>query len=379
MPNVYISEVGMTRFGRREQSLEKLMQEAYINAVGDGSGQGLNSGIDMVFVGCMNPDEFTGTSNLATLITDRFGLYQTPSVRIENAPGTGSAAFEQGYNAIASGRFNRVLIVAGEKMTSLPTPMVTRILSKLIDEEERRYGATMPAMAALVTRRYMHDYGLTREELARAAVKNHANGMNNPYAQFQKEVSIEDVLGSKMIADPLRLYDCASIADGACAVVLTSKKTDVEVTGIGHATDLLSVQHRNTFTSFTATKVAANRAYRMAGRKPSDIDVAEVHDAFTILEYINPEDLGFFKPGKSIKHVVKGETGMDGHLPINPSGGLKARGHPVGATGLAQICEIAWQLKGEAGKRQVDADIGLCHNIGGFGNNILVTIMEGSH
>jgi acetyl-CoA acetyltransferase len=179
-----------------------------------------------------------------------------------------------------------------------------------------------------------------------------------------------------MIADPLRLYDCASIADGACAAILTSKKTDVRVAGIGHATDYLSLQYRDSLTSFNATKLAANRAYERAKKTPKDIDVAEVHDAFTILEFVNPEDLGFFRPGASISAVVKGKTGLKGDLPINTSGGLKARGHPVGATGLAQICEIVWQLRGEAGDRQVSADVGLCHNIGGFVNNNIVTILE---
>ncbi len=179
-----------------------------------------------------------------------------------------------------------------------------------------------------------------------------------------------------MIADPLHLYDCAPICDGACAVVLTSKKTNVMVSGIGHATDYLSLQNRDSLTSFSATKTAAKRAYENAKVKPKDIDVAEVHDAFSILEIVNPEDLGFFKPGEGASALSSGKTGLHGEMPINTSGGLKARGHPVGATGLAQICEIVWQLRGEAGKRQVKAKIGLCHNIGGFVNNNIVTIME---
>jgi acetyl-CoA C-acetyltransferase len=222
----------------------------------------------------------------------------------------------------------------------------------------------------------MHEYGLSREDLAYAAVKNHHNGTKNPYAQFQKEIKVEDVLKSKIVAEPLRLFDCASIADGACAVILTSNKTNVKVSGIGHATDFLSLQYRDSLTSFNATRVAAKRAFERANRRPKDIDVAEIHDAFTILEFVNPEDLGFFKPGESAAALVNGKTGLSGELPINPSGGLKARGHPVGATGLAQICEIVWQLRGEADKRQVSANIGLCHNIGGFGNNNLVTILE---
>jgi len=371
MTKVYISDVGMNKFGKSKESLQTLMYEAYSNTMTSEEPK-----FDAVFVGSMNPDEFVGDSNFATLIVDHFGLYQTPSIRIDNAPASGSAAFEQAYFSIASGHYDRVLVLAGEKMSGLATSIVTRILSKLIDSYERSTGATMPALAALVTRRYMHDYGLSREDLALAAVKNHHNGSLNPYAQFQKEITVEAVLKSKMIADPLRLYDCASIADGACAAILTSKKTDVRVAGIGHATDYLSLQYRDSLTSFNATKLAAKRAYERANKTPKDIDVAEVHDAFTILEFVNPEDLGFFKPGDSIAALVEGKTSLNGNLPINPSGGLKARGHPVGATGLAQICEIVWQLRGEAGKRQVSADVGLCHNIGGFVNNNIVTILE---
>ena len=371
MAGVYISDIGLTKFGRRKDSLQSLMYEAYKQAT-----KAQESQFDAVFIGCMNPDEFVGDSNFATLIVDHLGLYQTPSIRIDNAPASGSAAFEQAFFSIESGHYNKVLVLAGEKMTNLPTAINTRILSKLIDRYERSTGATMPALAALVTRRYMHDYGLSREELAHAAVKNHHNGTLNPYAQFQKEITLEDVLKSRMISDPLRLYDCASICDGACAVILKSNKTDVKVTGIGHATDFLSLQFRDSLTSFNATKIAAKRAYQMANRLPKDIDVAEVHDAFTILEIVNPEDLGFFKPGEGAAALIDGKTGLSGELPINPSGGLKARGHPVGATGLAQICEIVWQLRGEAGKRQVPANIGLCHNIGGFVNNNIVTILE---
>ena len=371
MVKVYVSDVGMTKFGKRKESLQGLIYEAFTNAISDEKPD-----FDAVFIGSMNPDEFTGDSNIATLIVDHLGLYQTPSVRIENAPASGSAAFEQAFFSIASGYYEKVLVLAAEKMSDPPTHIATRIISKLVDKYERSCGATMPALAALVTRRYMYEYKLSREELALAAVKNHHNGTLNPYAQFQKEISVEDVLESKMIAEPLHLYDCASICDGACAVVLTSRKTDVKVTGLGHATDYLSLHYRDSLTSFNATKVAARRAYEMAHRQPGDMDVAEVHDAFTILEIVNPEDLGFFKPGEGVDALISGKTKLSGELPINTSGGLKARGHPVGATGLAQICEIAWQLRGEAGKRQVHADIGLCHNIGGFVNNNIVTILE---
>jgi acetyl-CoA C-acetyltransferase len=279
--------------------------------------------------------------------------------------------------AVASGFYENILVLGGEKMTHLPTENVTRILAKVISPGERAQGATMPALAALVTRRYMHDFALDRKTLGLVAVKNHHNGSLNPYAHFQKEVGLDTVLASRIVSDPLRLYDCAPISDGACGVVLSCNRGEVNVSGIGHATDTLALSHRNSFQGFFSTQAAARQAYSMAKITKSDIDVAEVHDAFTTFEIIDCEDLGFFKRGEGGKALEDGVTSLGGQLPINPSGGLKSRGHPVGASGLAQIIEICWQLRGEAEKRQVDgARCGLAQSIGGLANNNLVTIME---
>ncbi len=372
MAQVFVTGCGMTRFGKREESLPDLFLEAAHKAIKDSE----QKDVDAIFVGSMNPDEFTGVSNISTVIADNLGMIK-PSLRVETASSTGASVFHAAYMAVASGFYENVLVLAGEKMTHLPTQKVTKILAKVISPEERAYGATMPALAALVTRRYMHCFGLDRETLALVAVKNHHNGSLNPYAHFQKEVDSDTVLSSRVVADPLRLYDCAPISDGAAAVVLSASKGDIKVSGIGHATDTLALAHRDSLTGFRSTQVAAKRAYSMAKIKASDVDVAEVHDAFTMFEIIDCEDLGFFNKGEGGQALREGVTALDGQLPVNPSGGLKARGHPVGASGLAQIIEINWQLRGDGGKRQVDGSrLGLAQSIGGLANNNLITVLE---
>jgi len=362
----------MTKFGRSERSLLNLMAEAARTAL-------THAGIyefDAIYLGAMNPEEFVGDGCFAALFADYLGYAYIPSLRIETGTSSGAAAFFAAWTAVASGHYRRVLVVAGEKMTHLSTPRVAEILSRMIDPYERSYGATMPALAAMVTRAYMEEHGVGLKELALVSVKNHHNGTLNPYAHFQQEVSLEEVMESRMIADPLRLYHCCPISDGAAAALLTAEEQQVKVAGIGHGTDHPALRHRDSLTSFRATVAAAQRAYKMADKRPGDIQVAEVHDAFAPFEIISTEDLGFFPPGKGARALVKGRTALDGDLPINPSGGLKARGHPVGASGLAQIVEIVWQLKGEAEKRQVKARVGLSHSIGGLASNNWVTILE---
>jgi acetyl-CoA C-acetyltransferase len=372
---VYISNVGMTKFGVHINSLGKLMVEAATKAISELASS--EKSFDALFVGTMNPSEITGEDNIAALIADELGLVPIPAFRIENAPASGSTALHQAFFAVSSGFYNRVLVLAGEKMTGKSIQELSKLISKLTPLEERHLGITVPALTALLTRKYMNDYGLTREDLSLVAVKSHYNASMNPYAHFQKKINVEDVLSSPIVSEPLRLYDCAPISDGACAVVVTSEKKEVEVVGLGHEADTLFYQQREELSSFPASKKAAQDAYSMAGISPKDVDVVETHDAFTILELINSEDLGFFEKGKSVEALKNGVTGLNGDLPINPSGGLKAKGHPVGATGLAQVCELLWQIMGCVGKRQIDrAKVGLAHNIGGFGNNATVTILK---
>ena len=256
---VYISGVGMTKFGRSKDSLDKMMAEAAGLALQDA---GLDR-VDAIYIGVMNVEEFIGDSNFAALLTNTLHLTGIPSTRVETASSTGAGAFETAFYAVASGHMKDVLVLAGEKMTHLPTPKVTRILSEVIDRSERRYGATMPALAALIAQRYAKEYGLSssllEDILAQVAIKNHENGFLNPVAQFRKRITKDDYLKSQMVSYPLRLYDCAPITDGAAAMVLTSRPTSVIVSGIGHATDTMAVRHRFSLTSFNSTKEAARR------------------------------------------------------------------------------------------------------------------------
>jgi acetyl-CoA acetyltransferase len=375
---VYIAGVGMTKFGKSDQTLPELMVEAASKAFMDAR----VGTIDYILIGVMNAEEFTGESNVAALIADRLGLSGVPSSRVETASSTGSAVFESGFYAAASGYHRNVLVIAGEKMTHLPTARTTRILAEVIESNERTYGASMPALAAMIAQRYRHERRLSPERmqgiLAKVAIKNHYNGSLNRYAQFRKIINESDYFNSRWVSFPLRTFDCAPITDGAVAVILTAEKKLIRVSGLGHATDTLAVRHRDSFTSFKSTRLAALQAYNMATVNPKDISLAEVHDAFTPFEIIGTEDLGFFPPGEGWKAVEEGLTTIQGRLPINPSGGLKARGHPVGASGLAQIAEVFWQLRGdvEAIRQVQGARIGLTQNIGGLANNNLVTILE---
>jgi acetyl-CoA C-acetyltransferase len=378
--DVFISGVGMSKFGKSKDSREKMMAEAAALALKDAR---LES-VDAIYIGVMNVEEFVGDSNFAAVLADTLGLTGIPSTRVETASSTGAGAFETAFYGVASGHMKNVLVLAGEKMTHLPTQKTTRILSEVIDRSERRYGATMPALAAMIAQKYGQEFHLSISELedvlSQVAIKNHSNGSLNPYAQFRKKITREEYFKSQMVSYPLRLYDCAPITDGAAAIVLTSQSVPIKVSGIGHATDTLAVSHRTFLTSFNSTKEAAQKAFTMAQINPTDIQFAEVHDAFTLFEIIGAEDLGFFPPGKGWKALEEGTTDLRGKLPINPSGGLKSRGHPVGASGLAQLVEIVWQLRGEAGKdRQLQgAEIGLAQSTGGLGNNNFVTILERS-
>ena len=377
---VYISGVGMTQFGKSTDPLEEMMAQAASLALKDARLEH----VDALYIGVMNVEEFVGDSNFATLLADTIGLTGIPSTRVETASSTGAGVFETGFYAVASGHMKNVLVLAGEKMTHLPTAKTTRIISEVIDRSERRYGATMPALAAMIAQRYAQEYHLSAQDLeeilSQVAIKNHSNGVLNPYAQFKKKITREDYLKSQMVSYPLRRYDCSPITDGAAAIILTSEHTPVVVSGIGHATDTSAVSRRASLTSFNSTKEAALKAYSMAQLNPADIQFAEVHDAFTPFEIIGTEDLGFFPPGQGWKALAEGETHLRGKLPVNLSGGLKSRGHPVGASGLAQLVELVYQLRAEAGEeRQLRrAEVGLAQSIGGLGNNNFVTILERS-
>jgi acetyl-CoA C-acetyltransferase len=372
MPTAYISGVGQTPFGKLDRDLAPLMVDASTIAFSDAG----SDEADAVIVGSQAADDLAEVSNLGTRVADALGLSGVAAWRVENSSSTGANVLEAAVHAVRSGAYSKVLAVAGERMTHKPTSVVARVLGRVLADTEIAIGMTMPSLGALTARQYMHTYGLTREQLAMVPVKAHENGTRNPLAHFQKPVTIEKVMSSPMIADPLRLYDISPISDGAAAVVVQSEPTDIEVAGVGHGSDRIALADRRS-EGLRATHLAAERAYGEARLSPEDIDVAELHDAFSILEIIDSEDVGFFPRGEGGKALEEGRTSLSGELPINTSGGLKARGHPVGATGLAQVAEIVWQLRGEAGARQVDgAKVGLTQNIGGFGCNNLVTIIR---
>lgn len=367
----------MTKFGKSSQTLAELFCEAASRALEASPIQD----VEALYIGVMNPEEFTGDSNIASQVAEALGMTGLPALRIETASSAGAAALHAAFHAVASGYYRHVLVLGGEKMTHLSTSATTRILAEVIDKQERQCGATMPALAAMITERYRKRYRLSPSRLehmlCRVAMKNHLNGSRNPYAQFQHPISEKTYFSSKFVSTPLRLYDCSPITDGAAAVVLTGERTDVVISGIGQGTGPVSLRERESFTSFHATQIAAAKAYQMAGLSPETIDVAEVHDAFTPFEIICTEDLGFFPPGKGAEAAEEGKTSLEGALPINPSGGLKSRGHPVGATGVAQVVEIALRLRGEAeGKLKREARRALAQSTGGLGANNFVTILE---
>ncbi|MFQ5885096.1 MAG: hypothetical protein ACE5IO_08355, partial [Thermoplasmata archaeon] len=302
-------------------------------------------------------------------------------------PSSGSSAFELAFSHIAAGLSNLAVVIGVEKMSGVERSAASQILAKMMSfENETRYGATPIALAAMVARRYMHDFGLSRDELSLVPVKAHKNGARNPLAHFQKEITVDKVNGARVVAHPLTLYDSCPTSDGAAALVLASESVVrdlrvqdrvVRVAGVGHATDFHAVQHRESLTSMKATKVAAERACSMAKLNVAEIDVFELHDAFSILEITNMEDIGLASTGAAMKSILDGETEVDGRIPVNPTGGLKARGHPTGATGVAQIRDAVQQLRGEA-PRGIQTDspqAAMTHNIGGFGNNMVVSIL----
>jgi acetyl-CoA C-acetyltransferase len=371
MLGVSIAGAGMTRIGRRSEALPDLMAEAAHAAL---AAAGIEVP-DAIVVATMNPEEFLGDGNFASRVATHMGFAEVPSMRVETATSSGAAAFYAGFAEVAAGLRRRVLVVGGEKMTHLTTPRVSEIIGRSIDPYERSYGATMPALAGLIARALLA-HGVGAREFSQVTVKNHANAVRNPYAHYPQAVTLQEVMESRIVADPLRLLHCCPISDGAAAVVLTSEPTPVRVVGIGQGTDTLAVRHRTALTSFRATQEAARAAYAMAGFGPERVDFAELHDAFTPFELIALEDTGLVPPGKAGRATMDGDTALDGRLPINPSGGLKARGHPLGATGIAQIVECVWQLTGGAPGRQLEGPVALSHSIGGLATNNWVCLLE---
>ena len=382
MRDVAVIGVGMTKWGELwEKSLRTIFVETALLALDDA---GVDK-IDSMYVGSMSSGLFVGQEHIASLLADYLGQVPVPSARVETACASGGLALRLGFMEVASGMSDVVLVSGIEKMTDVNGYEATYALGTAADQEYEAYhGITFPGLYALIARAHMEKYGTTREQLALVAVKNHLNGSKNPLAQYPFKITVDSVLNSVMVADPLRVLDCSPITDGAAAVILCPvemarkmKKPVVKITGSGHATDSISLSSRDDITWIEAAYQAGKRAYAMAGKKPEDIDILEVHDCFTIAEICVIEALGMVEKGKGGEAVEDEVTYLEGKIPVNTSGGLKAKGHPVGATGVAQVIEIVKQLRGEAGKRQVkDPRIGMAQNMGGSGGSTVVHIFE---
>lgn len=384
-PLVSIISAGLSKFGKRKGLYAReLFAEAAKEAFDRCPKLDPKKDIKALFVGHMG-ESYEHQGHTGATVADWAGLLHIPATRVETACASSGAALRAGIYAILSGLCDVVMVGGVEKMTNRTTPEVTEFLAMASDFPfEQWHGITFPGLYALMATAHMHKYGTTEAQLAAVAVKNHHNGFLNPKAHMQKEVTLETALSSRVIAWPLKLYDCSLITDGASCLVITkpeiAKKytdTPIHIIGSGQASDSIGIYERESLTSLVAAKIAAKQAYEMAGIGPEDVDVAEVHDCFTIAEIIAYEDLGFCKAGEGGRLVESGETTLEGRLPVNTSGGLKAKGHPVGATGTAQAYEIYLQLTEQAEKRQVkDAKIGLAHNVGGSGATATVHIFR---
>lgn len=413
MRDVAIVGMGSTQFGRAQWSLLKMMCEASHEAIADaglkldhrawegaapgataaGSKSGDGRRIEAVYVANMGAPRNNKMAGIGSALVDRLNLYPAAADAVENGPASGASAVRHGFMAVASGMHDLVLVCGGERMREVNNLEATEFVSYLSHRyAEYIYGVTLPALAGMFTRLYMERYGVTARHLAMVAIKNHANGLLNPRAHLQTEITMEGILtgpdaenNNPYVAEPLRFFDCCPVSDGASALLLAPAEkaaefasTPVRIAGTGQASDRQVIHERPDPTELTAVRLASQQAFSMADRKPSDVDIAELHDAFTILEIVESEEAGFFAKGEGHLALERGETQIGGKLPINPSGGLKARGHPVGNTGVSQIVEVARQLRGDAGKYQIKKkkpQTGFALNFGGFGNNVLATVL----
>lgn len=383
MREVAIIGIGSTPFGKVDgMGIVELAVAACREALADSRVP--REKIQAFYLGNFVGERLANQGALAPLVAGRLGLTGIPCTKVEGACASGGIAFRHGAFGVALGLYDFALVAGVEKMTASSTADVTAALATAGDEEwEMRTGLTFPGAFGVIMREHMARYGTTREQVGLVSVKNHGFGVSNSKAQFRKPVTLDEVVSSRMIADPIRLYDCPPISDGAAAAVLCPAEwardfhqKPVRVLGSGHASGPASLWEMEERTSFPATVRAAREAYAMAGVAATDIQLAEVHDCFTIAEIIATEDLGFFPRGKGGPAVEEGRTGVDGQVTVNASGGLLSKGHPVGATGCAQIYELAKQLRREAANQVENAEIALAHNLGGTGIVSTVTILR---
>ena len=382
MEKVCVLGAGGTKYGKLEDSISDIAIQASAEAIE-------SAGIQPKEINASYISNVFGVADkqvhLGPVIMSNLGIPEKPSLTIESACGSGSVSFREAFANVAAGFYDAILVTGVEKITHTGTEWTTTYFSYCSDFfYEGQAGASFPGLFASMARAYLTEFKATEEDFAEVAVKNHDNGLLNPKAHLRKKITIEDVMKSPVVASPLKLYDCCPFSDGASSVILCSEKFAKEhskdyihVIGSGRGGSPAALQGREHITTIPSTKIAAEAAYKMAGITPKDIDFAEVHDCFTVAEIVDSEDLGFFEKGKGVQGVREGQTKRNGEIPINPSGGLKSKGHPIGATGVGQVVEVFEQLTGKAGERTVkDARIGLTHNFGATGASCAVHIFQ---
>ncbi len=385
MRPVAVLGIGKTAFGAfADRGLRSLAVEAIQNSLADAGVP--PQAVEALYLGNFAGPSFVGQNHLAPYIGAASGLKSIPCTRIENACASSGSAFFHAWQSVATGAYELAIAAGVEKMTSQPTTRVTEILAGAGDaESEGAVGATFPALFAMIANRHMHQYGTTREQLAAVAVKNHANGAQNPLAHMRKLITMEQALAGRLVAEPLSVYDCSLVSDGAASVVLAPlahapryTARGARILAVAQTSDEVALDRKPDITRIDSVALAAQKAYQMAGLGPENIEFAEVHDCFTIAEIVATEDLGFCAKGEGGPFAAAGCSSLSGRLPVNASGGLKSKGHPVGATGVGQICDAVQQLRGEAGSRQLPRHrIGLTQNLGGSGATCVVSILGG--
>ena len=382
MEKVCVLGAGSTKYGRLDDSISDITIQASVDAIE-------SAGIEPKEIKAGYISNVFGVADkqvhLGPVVMSNLGISERPSLSIESACGSGSVAFREAFTNVAGGFYDAVLVTGVEKVTHTGTEWTTTYFSYCSDFfYEGGAGASFPGLFASIARAYLNEFKATEEDFAEVAVKNHDNGLLNPKAHLRKKITVDDVMKSAVVASPLKLYDCCPFSDGASSVILCNEsfakehnKDYIQVIGSGRGGSSAALQDRKHLTTIPSTKIAAEAAYKMAGVTPKDIDFAEVHDCFTIAEIIDTEDLGFFEKGQGVQAVREGQTKRNGQIPINPSGGLKSKGHPIGATGVGQVVEVYDQLTGKAGERTVkDAKIGLTQNFGATGASCAVHIFQ---
>ena len=382
MDKVCVLGAGSTKYGKLDDSISDITLQASVGAIE-------SAGIESKDIKAGYISNVFGVADkqvhLGPVVMSNLGISDRPSLSIESACGSGSVSFREAYANVAAGFYDVVLVTGVEKVTHTGTEWTTTYFSYCSDYfYEGQAGASIPGLFASMARAYIHEFKATDEDFAQVAVKNHDNGLLNPKAHLRKKITIDDVMNSAVVASPLKLYDCCPFSDGASAVILCNEKFAkdhgadyIEVLGSGRGGSPAALQGREHLTTIPSTRIAADAAFKMAGITPKDIDFAEVHDCFTIAEVVDTEDLGFFEKGKGVEAVREGQTKLNGEISINPSGGLKSKGHPIGATGVGQVVEVFDQLTGKAGERTVkNAKIGLTQNFGATGASCAVHIFQ---